>query len=483
MNEEQERLILEFVNITQTEPDLARTFLSHCGWTLTEAVEQYLENPGRYLINSSDEQAMIDLTHTSSEEGQLRAPLQPKRLTLQDDVPVTISRKSRRGQRKRPQAPASTIFEALRDFRSEQQELLTPVSADNETDRRKLRTLAELFRPPFDLMVKGTLDDALKEADGTQKWLLVNVQDVAEFACQALNRDTWADQAVKRVVRAHFKLWQVSVPSPHADPYITCYPVTGYPHIAVLDPCTGERLAMWEGFLGPRELIARLTEFIKERGGYTNALHQTKNLNLSCNNNDNNNNNNPKPRRPRKLKGDQEMEDELARAIEASLHDILQNNELAASTSTVVNNTSQQSAALFPADSKSLTKQEDDTVTPESTHSGTKRKHEETHSVADDKDTNEKKRQCTTKTSEKKCILHIRTPTGEMIVGTFEAHDTLATVHRYVASQHPAGVSSTAFTFTTAFPRKTFALHDLHTITLQSAGLVPRAVLIIEDIG
>jgi hypothetical protein len=124
MNEEQERLILEFVNITQTEPDLARTFLSHCGWTLTEAVEQYLENPGRYLVNSFDDQTTIDLTHSFSEEIQLRPPLQPKRLILQEDEPTT-SRPPRRGVRRRPPTRSSTIFEALRDFRSEQQDLVT----------------------------------------------------------------------------------------------------------------------------------------------------------------------------------------------------------------------------------------------------------------------------------------------------------------------------------------------------------------------
>jgi hypothetical protein len=126
MNEEQERLILEFVNITQTEPDLARIFLSHCGWTLTEAVEQYIENPGRYLVNSFDDQTIIDLTQQPfSEEAQLRPPLQPKRLILQEDVP-TASHRPRRGVRKRPPTRSSTIFEVFRDFRSEQQDLVTP---------------------------------------------------------------------------------------------------------------------------------------------------------------------------------------------------------------------------------------------------------------------------------------------------------------------------------------------------------------------
>lgn len=46
-------------------------------------------------------------------------------------------------------------------------------------------------------------------ADG--RWLMVNVQNVQEFACQALNRDVWSNSAVKAIIKQHFVFWQVSV--------------------------------------------------------------------------------------------------------------------------------------------------------------------------------------------------------------------------------------------------------------------------------
>lgn len=46
-------------------------------------------------------------------------------------------------------------------------------------------------------------------AQSKQKWLLVNIQEEAEFECQMMNRDTWSDEGVKSIVRSHFILWQV----------------------------------------------------------------------------------------------------------------------------------------------------------------------------------------------------------------------------------------------------------------------------------
>jgi hypothetical protein len=68
--------------------------------------------------------------------------------------------------------------------------------------------LAELFRPPTDLLFVGTYDEAIERAKAMkQLWLVVNVQDVHEFDSQRLNRDTWSDAGVRAsaavVVRFH----------------------------------------------------------------------------------------------------------------------------------------------------------------------------------------------------------------------------------------------------------------------------------------
>lgn len=41
------------------------------------------------------------------------------------------------------------------------------------------------------------------------KWLMINIQNVQDFACQCLNRDVWSNDAVKTIIREHFIFWQV----------------------------------------------------------------------------------------------------------------------------------------------------------------------------------------------------------------------------------------------------------------------------------
>ena len=44
-----------------------------------------------------------------------------------------------------------------------------------------------------------------------------------------------------------------------AKVYRQYYEIAMYPHIAVLDPRTGERLDFWNGFVGPAELTQYCT--------------------------------------------------------------------------------------------------------------------------------------------------------------------------------------------------------------------------------
>ena len=124
----------------------------------------------------------------------------------------------------------------------------------------KCRRLEDLFRPPIDLLFKGSfhavrsilvsdsncnvilmqcntvfnvssydcmiqckyflwysvlyccvVDPWQARDSGTaqNRWLLVNVQNVQEFACQVLNRDVWSNASVREMVKQSFVLWQV----------------------------------------------------------------------------------------------------------------------------------------------------------------------------------------------------------------------------------------------------------------------------------
>ena len=109
----------------------------------------------------------------------------------------------------------------------------------------KKRTLEELFKPPIDMMFKGDFQSARDSATSAKKWLMVNIQDACEFQCQVLNRDVWSNAAVKTILREHFIFWQQYKESEDAQRYLTFYPVTDWPYVAILDPRTGEHLVTW----------------------------------------------------------------------------------------------------------------------------------------------------------------------------------------------------------------------------------------------
>ncbi|CAD6441452.1 96483b29-a4df-4088-807e-1af5623412d2 [Sclerotinia trifoliorum] len=129
--------------------------------------------------------------------------------------------------------------------------------------------LAELFRPPFDLMYKLPWDSAREEGKESGKWILVNVQDNSIFDCQSLNRDIWKDSGVKDVVKENFIFMQYSKDDPRGNQYIQYYfpqkdSDAAYPHIAIVDPRTGEQVKVWSGppVPKPAEFIMQLVEFL-----------------------------------------------------------------------------------------------------------------------------------------------------------------------------------------------------------------------------
>ncbi|OBA20101.1 hypothetical protein METBIDRAFT_45295 [Metschnikowia bicuspidata var. bicuspidata NRRL YB-4993] len=136
-----------------------------------------------------------------------------------------------------------------------------PISQPNRrlrTQRERLneltstqRRLAELFKPPFDLILRTSLDGARKEGREQKKWILVNIQDPTEFQCQVLNRDFWSDPSIKEIVRSEFIFLQYQNDSPHGQSYLNFYSVDSCPHISILDPMTGERVFKWSDGVVP----------------------------------------------------------------------------------------------------------------------------------------------------------------------------------------------------------------------------------------
>jgi hypothetical protein len=112
-------------------------------------------------------------------------------------------------------------------------------------------------------------DQAREKGKEEFKWILVNVQDPSIFDCQQLNRDIWKDAGIQDIIKESFVFMQYSKDDPSGSQYIQYYfPLkdsdASYPHIAIVDPRTGEQVKTWSGPPVPKagEFLMQLVEFL-----------------------------------------------------------------------------------------------------------------------------------------------------------------------------------------------------------------------------
>ena len=129
--------------------------------------------------------------------------------------------------------------------------------------------LAEMFRPPVGIISRLSWDQARQHGRGIEKWILVNIQDPAVFDCQVLNRDVWKNAGVIDTVKEHFIFLQYNKNDPRGTQYLQYYfsdydNQDAYPHIAVIDPRTGEQVKVWSGSPSPKamDFLMQLHEFL-----------------------------------------------------------------------------------------------------------------------------------------------------------------------------------------------------------------------------
>ncbi|EAW11846.1 DNA-protein crosslink repair co-factor UBX5 [Aspergillus clavatus NRRL 1] len=150
-----------------------------------------------------------------------------------------------------------------------QRETLAAATGGASEASSKQNMLAAMYRPPFDIMSRLPWDLARQEGRDNEKWLLVNIQDQSIFDCQVLNRDLWKDPGVKDTIKEHFIFLQYSKDDQRATPYLQYYfqasdVSDNYPHIAIVDPRTGEQMKVWSGppIMKPAEFLMQLHEFL-----------------------------------------------------------------------------------------------------------------------------------------------------------------------------------------------------------------------------
>lgn len=137
-------------------------------------------------------------------------------------------------------------------------------STFNPTSDREER-LAKMYKRPGDILFYGTFADAKGACKTADRWLLVNIQTDDDFECHTLNRDVWADDTVKEIIRCSFIFWQNYVGVPESDVYMRRYAVTKLPHIAVIDPRTGGLVLRVDGPTNKDAFMEKLMDFLGDR--------------------------------------------------------------------------------------------------------------------------------------------------------------------------------------------------------------------------
>ncbi|KAK0657024.1 hypothetical protein B0T16DRAFT_385635 [Cercophora newfieldiana] len=211
------------------------------------------------------------------EEG-VRAPMARTTETLvapsayggPDEEAILEQVRRRQAARARPATRSNPFSQSVWDDEARAASAASSAPAAGAATSRATR-LAELFRPPYDLMSSLTWDEARDLGKEQKRWIMVNLQDMSDFNCQALNRDVWKDNAIKSLVAENFVFLQYDKIDPASQQYITFYfpgqsheNPSNYPHVSIIDPRTGEQVKVWSGqpFPPALDFYGQLVEFL-----------------------------------------------------------------------------------------------------------------------------------------------------------------------------------------------------------------------------
>ncbi|BFZ62696.1 UBX domain protein Ubx2 [Saitoella coloradoensis] len=280
--------IAQFCAITDAKPATAEQYLRVSDGNIESAVMLFFESGGADLNTEpsshtgtggrespvqipdeddfEDDEAMARRLAAEYGNQEVRAPIAPTTQTLVEPeyggmmpgmgygaemFPSLSGRSSRPG-----------IFNQQRsvwDAEGNEEEDTTGGAAEASS---KASRLAKMFRPPFDIMTNLDLDSARDQGKEELKWLMVNIQDLTDFSCQCLNRDLWSNNAVKDVIRENFLFMQYNKDGQDGQRFGAIYSARKYPHIAILDPRTGEQVKVWSEMMTATDFLMQVHEFL-----------------------------------------------------------------------------------------------------------------------------------------------------------------------------------------------------------------------------
>eukprot|EP00889_Picochlorum_renovo_P006467 jgi/Picre1/33497/NNA_008821.t1 len=107
----------------------------------------------------------------------------------------------------------------------------------------------------------GGFEEAKKEAQRRNRWLVVNIQSPSNFDSHRLNRDTWRDGTIQALVEAYFILFQTYDVAEQGQELMAYYDVEELPVILVVDPVTGAPMRRWYRFIEAVDLAENFIPF------------------------------------------------------------------------------------------------------------------------------------------------------------------------------------------------------------------------------
>ncbi|KAG6766034.1 hypothetical protein POTOM_030099 [Populus tomentosa] len=301
-NDEQS-MVSSFLEIAVGQTaETARQFLQATSWKLEDAIQLfYVGNEGGVVASASHppqtetrtdvhESGLKDFGNENvgpSGGEEVRAPLPVVRDTLYDDAMLYGA--SRMGH---PPHEASSLI-AFRNFDEEmkhsgvwESDQGSTSTIDNPRDN-----LASLYRPPFHLMFHGSFEKAKDAASVQDKWLLVNLQSTKEFSSH-MDRvvNLFPEQTLLRRETLLIKLIQgmeartishgdakgtnmlfssvmiygdvVYDDTSEGRKVCTYYKLDSIPVVLVIDPITGQKMHSWVGMVQPESLLEDLVPFM-----------------------------------------------------------------------------------------------------------------------------------------------------------------------------------------------------------------------------
>lgn len=151
--------------------------------------------------------------------------------------------------------PQSSLFQGrLRSVEQQQQQ------------QKSTTDLPSIFKPPTEIIWKGTFEDAKREATSSYKYILLTFHRPNEFSCQRTIRDIWRDPLIMEFLKDNLLFHFVDESEGDSSGYLQFYGIESLPHWSLIDPRTGRRVRQWNGraTITSSEVLQEIAEFIFE---------------------------------------------------------------------------------------------------------------------------------------------------------------------------------------------------------------------------